>query len=74
MIATDPDALLGEPPPLPADLESALRQMLARHRGTTAELKVALHVRGAEVACTFEEPHRVAARRGRFAWHLLVRD
>lgn len=73
MILADPEQLLGEPPPLPADLESALRQMLARHQGERAELRVCIHMGGGELSCVFEEPGQVYERRGRFAWRLVVR-
>jgi hypothetical protein len=47
--------------------------MLARHKGETAEFGIAIHIRGPEMSCVFEEPGHVEERRGRFCWRLIVR-
>lgn len=60
-------------PALPAELVDALRGLLARHGGSTAQVSVTLHLRGQQVSCVIEEPRAIGDVRGRFSWRLLLK-
>lgn len=71
MILADPDGLLL--PPIPPELERAIREMLARQRGRVGCATIALHFgQGAALGVTTEQPSPIGSPRARLVDHLTL--